>query len=206
MKKIITILSLITLVAASNTALGFASINFSSQNFAYLSDGITKAPNGGWTVELIWAGYDSSINPFSGSNPLSVTGDDVVLRTFTPNNTAGFLLGSDYPAATPTATASSTQTYLETAYGVTDHAFVGTKMYYRLFDGTTSISHYYESGLSGVVPAEASPASTLTFRIGTAGAGVAMTTAVVPEPSSIALMGIGLVIFAVVRRGKRSVS
>ncbi len=162
----------------------------------------------GWLLQLIWS-PDNTPTPLNPSDPLSLGSGEIELIRLSPVTTAGQIKSADYNSAPLPALAqpgftwladSTTQTYSENNYGLAANGFMNGYVLARIFSDTAPAAGetYHQFALSGSVPDSSSgPTPTVTYSITTS---TYFDTTIVPEPSTYALFGMGIVIVGLVRK------
>jgi hypothetical protein len=206
--KRIILTSFIVLFVAARMASASASIDFKTGSGVLIKaqDGSTSLSVGSWLVQLIWSS-DATLGTIDSNNPLALGGNDVVIRTFTPSQTAGRLRANDYLTATPAGSATTIQTYQESGYtyfgGGAISSFVGGSIFARVFETTTPVAgqYYHQYSFSGVIsPPDVNTGADITFSADMPASYMDTQIALVPEPSTFALLGMGVILIGAVRK------
>jgi len=203
--KLKSVLAIATLLITSLAASASVTINLGGAEL-FQSDGTTPIPTGS-LIQLVVSTAD---NTFNLPSPTSFTGgsaDDQILASFGTNDSSGpgsflqpvvFTLNSAITTGDelllrwwPTLTTSSSSPGNSTPFGQfrTDNVENFSTINWTVpADGTTNDLNFLDTAGGGTEPNSAGTASFMT--------------AAIPEPSALALIGIGGVLIAVRRRTK----
>lgn len=186
--------------ALTITSIADVSVNFSiNSSFRVYTDVTltTQAPVDTWLAQLIWSS-DGTANDLDPSNPLNPTGEEISLVILQPDQAAGYIFSTDYSQETNPQTGlpwpgSTTQTYTDLYYGST---LAGGYVYARFFYSTTpEIGDVYVELTPSAQLAAAPTANAYVL-----GQNVYFDTEIVPEPTTMALFGLGIVTLALRRK------
>ena len=167
----------------------FATVSINWGNAAaavVLNDGSTLLPQGSGIAQLIWVGEDNAIAEHSGlngNNPLAALEDDVVVADLSNDDFSGIFV-------------TGTTTVQAENFGKAPDTFVGSQFYVRVFDDVNpGAGDYYNiSALSPVLPNADPPSNQSITWDFTGGRTFVLDMQIIPEPSSVALFSLGLVI------------
>jgi len=171
-----------------------------NQNLEYSESTGTQ----GAFAQLIWVGPDNTKDPFSTSTPTGVSGDDAVVATtysfggtsgvlgpytnqFKFNNVGSSIIGPDE---------NGYRYYVRVFNGPNPNYASGTN---AAVNGVAGITYYYESDVDTFNYSEFGANDTFSFGQGQD----RQTLTAVPEPSTLALMGLGAAALIGARRKRR---
>ncbi len=205
--KLKGILAIVTLVVSSLAASASVTINLGGAEL-FQTDGSTPIPTGS-LIQLVASTTD---NTFTSPSPASFTGgsaDDIVLASFGSNDPAGpgsflnsitFDLSGNLNAGDqlllrwwPTLTTASSSPGFSTPFGQfrTDAVGSGSDIAWVVpTDGSTVQLNFFDQAFGGT-------------ELNSAGTASLMTAAAIPEPSSLALLGFGMLLVLTRRRAQK---
>lgn len=196
MKKAIVTTLMVLAACVATTARATITVNwFAGGGVESPFDGDTTGNDmpAGLYVQLIWS-PDGSYSSFDDLDPLSVDSGFVVLDTYTDPNGGAFSTSGTYADGSGTLT------------GVSEAELLAGSLYIRVYsDSSPTAGDWWGQGpiVGGLLDQDPSP-TTPNFVDLTDGDNPYSTwTAIVPEPSVLALAGLGALVVAV-RRFRRS--